>query len=415
MKRNESKYKQVVNHVIDGINNGSYKKGDWILSINEFRKNYNLSRDTVFAGLSELKSKGIIDSTPGVGYYIATTRIAQKLNIFLLFNEFNEFKEDLYNSFISSIRKTANVDLYFHNYNRKVFETLINEANYKYTTYILMPGKFTNIAPLLESLSGRVFLLDHFHPELAGKYSSVAQNFEKDTYEALVYGLPHLKKYEHIIMVQKEEKEPIEVGADMIVGSLIKNPGGGLAPIGGYIAGKRECVENAAYRLTSPGLGKEVGASLGVIQSFYQGLFQAPVVTAGALKGAIFAANIYEKLGFNVVPNGKESRHDIIQAVTLNSPEALCAFCEGIQTAAPVDSYVTPEPWDMPGYDAQVIMAAGAFVQGSSIELSADGPLKPPYAVYFQGGLTWYHAKLGILWSLQKLYERNLVDKSRMC
>lgn len=151
MKRNESKYKQVVNHVIEGINNGSYKKGDWILSINEFRKNYNLSRDTVFAGLSELKSKGIIDSTPGVGYYIATTRIAQKLNIFLLFNEFNEFKEDLYNSFISSIRKTANVDLYFHNYNRKVFETLINEANYKYTTYILMPGKFTNIAPLLKA------------------------------------------------------------------------------------------------------------------------------------------------------------------------------------------------------------------------------------------------------------------------
>ena len=210
MKRNESKYKQVVNHVIDGINNGSYKKGDWILSINEFRKNYNLSRDTVFAGLSELKSKGIIDSTPGVGYYIATTRIAQKLNVFLLFNEFNEFKEDLYNSFMSSIKKTANVDLYFHNYNRKVFETLINEANYKYTTYILMPGKFTNIAPLLESLSGRVFLLDHFHPELAGKYSSVAQNFEKDTYEALVHGLPHLKKYDHIIMVQKEEKEPIE-------------------------------------------------------------------------------------------------------------------------------------------------------------------------------------------------------------
>ena len=223
MKRNESKYKQVVNHVIDGINNGSYKKGDWILSINEFRKNYNLSRDTVFAGLSELKSKGIIDSTPGVGYYIATTRIAQKLNVFLLFNEFNEFKEDLYNSFMSSIKKTANVDLYFHNYNRKVFETLINEANYKYTTYILMPGKFTNIAPLLESLSGRVFLLDHFHPELAGKYSSAAQNFEKaerlpeksgrydkDTYEALVHGLPHLKKYDHIIMVQKEEKEPIE-------------------------------------------------------------------------------------------------------------------------------------------------------------------------------------------------------------
>lgn len=211
-----------------------------------------------------------------------------------------------------------------------------------------------------------------------------------------------------------EEKEPTQVGADMVVGSLIKNPGGGLAPIGGYIAGKKECVENAAYRLTSPGLGKEVGASLGVIQSFYQGLFQAPVVTAGALKGAIFAANIYEKLGFQVVPDGTESRHDIIQAVTLNTPERLIAFCEGIQTAAPVDSYVTPEPWDMPGYDAQVIMAAGAFVQGSSIELSADGPLKPPYAVYFQGGLTWYHAKLGILWSLQKLYEGNLVDKTRM-
>lgn len=211
-----------------------------------------------------------------------------------------------------------------------------------------------------------------------------------------------------------EEREPIEVGADMIVGSLIKNPGGGLAPIGGYIAGKRECVENAAYRLTSPGLGKEVGASLGVIQSFYQGLFQAPVVTAGALKGAIFAANIYERLGFDVVPNGSESRHDIIQAVTLHSPERLIAFCEGIQAAAPVDSYVTPEPWDMPGYDSKVIMAAGAFVQGSSIELSADGPLKPPYAVYFQGGLTWYHAKLGILWSLQKLYEGNLVDKTRI-
>lgn len=212
-----------------------------------------------------------------------------------------------------------------------------------------------------------------------------------------------------------EEREPLEVGADMIVGSLIKNAGGGLAPIGGYIVGKKECIENAAYRLTSPGLGKEVGASLGVIQSFYQGLFQAPVVTAGALKGAIFAANIYEKLGFDVIPNGNESRHDIIQAVTFGKPEGLIAFCEGIQAAAPVDSFVTPEPWDMPGYDAKVIMAAGAFVQGSSIELSADGPLKPPYAVYFQGGLTWYHAKLGILMSLQKLYDRNLVDKDKMC
>ena len=212
-----------------------------------------------------------------------------------------------------------------------------------------------------------------------------------------------------------EEKEPLEVGADMIVGSLIKNAGGGLAPIGGYIVGKKECVENAAYRLTSPGLGKEVGASLNVIQSFYQGLFQAPVVVSGALKGAIFAANIYERLGFPVIPNGTESRHDIIQAVTLNSAEGLIAFCEGIQAAAPVDSYVEPEPWAMPGYDSEVIMAAGAFVQGSSIELSADGPLKPPYAVYFQGGITWYHAKLGILMSLQKLYEQKLVNMDCLC
>ena len=185
-----------------------------------------------------------------------------------------------------------------------------------------------------------------------------------------------------------ETIEPSDVGADMVVGSLIKNPGGGLAPIGGYIAGTTECVENAAYRLTSPGLGKEVGASLGVIQSFYQGLFQAPLVVSGALKGAIFAANLYERLGFTVLPNGTEDRHDIIQAIALETPERLCAFCEGIQAGAPVDSYVTPEPWDMPGYDSKVIMAAGAFVQGSSIELSADGPLREPYNVYFQGGLT---------------------------
>lgn len=207
-----------------------------------------------------------------------------------------------------------------------------------------------------------------------------------------------------------EEKEPLEAGADMIVGSLIKNPGGGLAPIGGYIVGKRTCIEQAAYRLTSPGLGKEVGASLGVIQSLYQGLFLAPTVTAAALKSAVFAANIYESLGFQVIPDGSESRHDIIQAVTLNSKEALIAFCRGIQAAAPVDSHVTPEPWAMPGYDDEVIMAAGAFVQGSSIELSADGPLREPYAVYFQGGLTWYHGKLGILMSLQKLYEAGLVE-----
>ncbi|MFG6384064.1 MAG: methionine gamma-lyase family protein [Lachnospiraceae bacterium] len=207
-----------------------------------------------------------------------------------------------------------------------------------------------------------------------------------------------------------ERREPLEVGADMMVGSLIKNPGGGLAPVGGYIVGKKECVENAAYRLTSPGLGKEVGASLGVIQSFYQGLFLAPTVVAGALKGAIFAANIYESLGFPVMPKGAESRHDIIQAVTLKSKEALIAFCKGIQAAAPVDSHVTPEPWAMPGYEDEVIMAAGAFVQGSSIELSADGPLREPFAVYFQGGLTWYHAKFGILMSLQKLQEAGLVE-----
>lgn len=209
-----------------------------------------------------------------------------------------------------------------------------------------------------------------------------------------------------------EEIEPSDVGADMVVGSLIKNPGGGLAPIGGYIAGKKECVENAAYRLTSPGLGKEVGASLGVLSSFYQGLFLAPTVTAGALKGAIFAANLYERLGFGVVPNGTESRHDIIQAVTFGHPEGVVAFCQGIQAAAPIDSYVIPEPWDMPGYDAQVIMAAGAFVSGSSIELSADGPIKPPYAVYFQGGLTWQHAKFGILKSLQSLVDKGIVSVS---
>ena len=206
-----------------------------------------------------------------------------------------------------------------------------------------------------------------------------------------------------------ETIEPTDVGADMCVGSLIKNPGGGLAPIGGYIVGRRDCIERAAARLTSPGLGKEVGASLGVISSFYQGFFLAPTVAAGAVKGAIFAANVYEKLGFGVVPYSTESRHDIIQAVTFGTPEGVIEFCKGIQAAAPVDSFVVPEPWAMPGYDSDVIMAAGAFVQGSSIELSADAPIKPPYAVYFQGGLTWNHAKFGILMSLQKLVEANIV------
>ena len=206
-----------------------------------------------------------------------------------------------------------------------------------------------------------------------------------------------------------EELEPSDVGADMTVGSLIKNPGGGLAPIGGYIAGTKACVDRCAYRLSAPGLGKEVGANLGLMQSLYQGFFLAPTVTAGAEKGAIFAANLYEPLGFRCVPNATESRHDIIQAVELGSEEGMIAFCKGIQAAAPVDSFATPWPSDMPGYLDRVIMAAGAFVQGSSIELSADGPIRPPYAVYFQGGLTWYHAKLGILMSLQKMVDAGLV------
>lgn len=207
-----------------------------------------------------------------------------------------------------------------------------------------------------------------------------------------------------------ETIEPSDVGADLVVGSLIKNPGGGLAPIGGYIAGRKELIEACGYRLTSPGLGKEVGASLGVMSSFYQGLFLAPTVTASALKGAVFAANIYEELGYQVVPDRAESRHDIIQAVTFGKPEGVIAFCKGIQAAAPVDSFVTPIPWAMPGYDSDVIMAAGAFVQGSSIELSADGPIKPPYAVYFQGGLTWPHARLGILMSLEYLVREGVTS-----
>ena len=207
-----------------------------------------------------------------------------------------------------------------------------------------------------------------------------------------------------------EAQEPSDVGADMVVGSLIKNPGGGLAPIGGYICGSEKCVARCAYRLSAPGLGQEVGANLGLLPALYQGFFLSPTVVAGALKGAVFAANLYEMLGYRVIPTGAEERHDIIQAVELGSSEAMLAFCEGIQAAAPVDSYVTPVPWAMPGYDAEVVMAAGAFVQGSSIELSADGPIRPPYAVYFQGGLTWYHAKLGILMSLEKLVQAGLVE-----
>ncbi len=207
-----------------------------------------------------------------------------------------------------------------------------------------------------------------------------------------------------------ETTEPSDVGADMVVGSLIKNPGGGLAPIGGYICGTQECVNRCAYRLSAPGLGQEVGANLGLMPALYQGFFLAPTVVAGAEKGAIFAANLYEPLGFKCVPNATESRHDIIQAVELGSEEGMIAFCKGIQAAAPVDSFATPMPWDMPGYNDKVIMAAGAFVQGSSIELSADGPIRPPYAVYFQGGLTWCHAKLGILMCLHKMVDVGLVN-----
>lgn len=209
-----------------------------------------------------------------------------------------------------------------------------------------------------------------------------------------------------------ELTEPSNVGADMVVGSLIKNPGGGLAPIGGYICGTKECIENAYYRLTAPGLGSEVGATLSVNRSFFQGLFQAPQVVGGALKGAIFAANIYEKLGFLCVPKGKESRHDIIQAVTFHDPKKVVAFCEGIQYAAPVDSFVTPTPWPMPGYDCDVIMAAGAFISGASIELSADAPMHEPYTVYFQGGLSYDHARFGILKSLAVLEEKGLLNEN---
>ena len=207
-----------------------------------------------------------------------------------------------------------------------------------------------------------------------------------------------------------EKYEPTDVGADIIAGSLIKNPGGGLAPCGGYIAGKADLIENAAFRLTCPGLGKEVGASLNVNRSFYQGLFMAPTVVCSSLKAAVFAAAIYERLGFDVIPSSDSRRADIIQAVTLGSKERVITFCNGIQSASPVDAHVTCEPWDMPGYDCQVIMAAGAFISGSSIELSADAPIKEPYAVYFQGGLTWPHAKYGILSSLQKLVDENLTD-----
>ena len=206
---------------------------------------------------------------------------------------------------------------------------------------------------------------------------------------------------------------PSDVGADLVVGSLIKNPGGGLAPIGGYLAGRADLIENAAFRLTAPGLGKEVGASLHALKDFYQGLFLAPSVSSSALKTAIFAAKLYENLGFEVFPKADQDRYDIIQSIIFHADKPLIAFCKGAQFAAPVDSFVTPEPWDMPGYDDQVIMAAGAFISGSSIELSADGPLREPYSVYFQWGITWQHGKFGMMKTLQAMVDDGILDLSR--
>ena len=206
-----------------------------------------------------------------------------------------------------------------------------------------------------------------------------------------------------------EREEPTSHGADLMAGSLIKNPGGGIAPTGGYIAGRRDLVELCSYRLTTPGTGRELGCTLGHSRELFMGAFHAPTVTGEALKTAVFCSALFEELGYEVTPGPEEARADIIQAVKLREREALIAFCRGVQSASPVDAFVVPEPSPMPGYDSEGIMAAGAFVQGSSIELSADGPIRPPYAVYFQGGLTWYHAKLGILMSLQKLVEAGLV------
>ena len=242
---------------------------------------------------------------------------------------------------------------------------------------------------------------------------AVRESFSPEKIGELISFIRGIKP-EVIIMVDNcygefvHDKEPSDYGADICVGSLIKNPGGGLCPCGGYLAGKKECIENAAYRLTSPGLGKEVGASLQTLRDFYQGLFLAPTVTASALKTSIYAAALYEALGFETVPHSDEQRNDIIQAITLGSKEGICAFCEAVQSSSPVDAYVTPEPWDMPGYDDQVIMAAGAFVSGSSIELSADAPIREPYAVYFQGGLTFPHGAYGMLRTVQYMKDRGL-------
>jgi cystathionine beta-lyase family protein involved in aluminum resistance len=206
------------------------------------------------------------------------------------------------------------------------------------------------------------------------------------------------------------EREPVEAGADIIAGSLIKNPGGGLALSGGYVVGKKELVEQASYRMTVPGLGREVGATLGQNRALFQGFFMAPHTVAQSLKGAAFASALLESLGYETCPAFDQERSDIIQAIRLNSPEAVIAFCRGVQKGSPVDSFVTPEPWDMPGYDCPVIMAAGAFVQGSSIELSADAPIRPPYTAYLQGGLVYDHVKIGVLCAVQELLNNGLLQ-----
>ncbi|WP_206458105.1 methionine gamma-lyase family protein [Anaerovorax sp. IOR16] len=206
-----------------------------------------------------------------------------------------------------------------------------------------------------------------------------------------------------------DTKEPTEVGVDVIAGSLIKNPGGGLALTGGYIAGRSDLIENISYRMTSPGIGGECGLTFGQTRTMLQGLFIAPKVVNGAIKGAILCAKVFQNLGYEVCPKPDEKRSDIIEAVKLGSAEAVVAFCEGIQAAAPIDSHVKPVAWDMPGYADPVIMAAGAFVQGSSIELSADAPIRPPYIVYFQGGLTYEHSKFGVIKALQALYEKEII------
>ena len=208
-----------------------------------------------------------------------------------------------------------------------------------------------------------------------------------------------------------EPEEPIEAGADILAGSLIKNPGGGLAPSGGYVAGKKRYVQNAAYRLTTPGLGRKVGATLGNNRLMFQGLFLAPHIVAESLKGAVFCSEVMRRLDFETSPLPNDIRSDIIQAIRFNNPESMIAFCQGIQKGSPVDAFVTPEPWEMPGYDSPVIMAAGAFIQGSSIELSADAPLKAPYIAYMQGGLVYEHVKLGVMIALKFMKERQLMKK----